>query len=169
MKKYPVLVLILLVSTLFFSGLTACNRDGGPGKRDVRLVLEDHFRREIYKGYVEVLDVKILEGQEAEYMGGKYYDMRVDIRIRVKKGHVISKRFTATSFEVNEEWPERMEKDLTAAQTDQEREDIKTLFNNNTFSEGTHEIEGLLGFALLEGKWRLLTLMLGPQAPKELS
>ncbi|MEE4175955.1 MAG: hypothetical protein V2I46_00450 [Bacteroides sp.] len=168
MKKSTILALILLFSTFLIPGMSGCKRDNVPGKRDVQMVLEDHFRREIYKDYVEVLDVDIVEGMEADYMGGKYYDVRINARIRVKKGHVISKRYTATSFEMNEEWAERYEEELAAAKTDEEREDVKNLFSNNTFSEGTHEIEGMLGFALLDEKWRLLTMMLGPQTPKDL-
>ncbi|MDX9941887.1 MAG: hypothetical protein RBS53_06660 [Bacteroidales bacterium] len=169
MKRRPFLILTLVFSTFLFSGLTACKSDNHPGKKDLRLVLEDHFNRPIYKGYVEVLDVKVLEDGEAEYMGGQYYDVRISARIRVKKGFVVSKRFTATTFEVNEEWPGRYQKDLAEAKTEEEREEIDKLFNANTFSEGEHEIEGMLGFALLEGKWHLLSLMLGPQAPKSLA
>lgn len=169
MKKSTILALILFFSTFLIPGMSGCKRDKVPGKRDVQMVLEDHFRREIYKDYVEVLDVDIVEGMEADYMGGKYYDVRINARIRVKKGFVVSKRFTATTFEVNEEWPGRYQKDLAEAKTEEEREEIDKLFNANTFSEGEHEIEGMLGFALLEGKWHLLSLMLGPQAPKSLA
>ena len=169
MRKYAAIVLMLMVSSLLFSGLTGCKSGDVPGKRDLRLVLEDHFNRDIYKDYVEVIDVEILEGAEAEYMGGQYFDVRIKARIRVNKAFVVSKRYTATSFEVNEEWAEKYEQELAEAQTEEHREEVNSLFNANTFSEGEHTIEGILGFALLDGKWRLLTMMLGPKGPDDIS
>lgn len=169
MKKYAAKVLLLMASSVLLSGINGCKSDNVPTKRDLRMVMEDHFDRDIYKGYVDVLDVDILEEAEAEYMGGQYFDVRIKARIRVNKGHVISKRYTATSFEVNEEWAERYDQELAEAQTEEQREEINSLFNANTFSEGEHAIEGILGFALLEGKWRLLTMMLGPKGPDDIS
>lgn len=169
MKRFAGIFLILIAATLIIPAITGCKGNKVPTHRDLKMVMQDHFKREIYKDYVEVLNVEVLEGAEAEFMGGQYYDAEIKVRIKVKKAYVISKRYTATSFEVNEEWAERFEKELAASQTEEEREEVRTLFNNNTFSEGEHTITGILGFALLDGKWRLLTMMLGQKGPDKAS
>ncbi len=150
-----------VIGVLFFS-LAACKSDGLPGKKDVRLALEHHFNREIYKDYVQVLDIKVVGKRQDTYMDGKYADLLIEASIRVKKGHVISKRYTATSFDVNERWAENFEATLQAAESEEERQNIISLFEANTFSEGEHTIEGTLTYALFEGKWHLLSTTLFP-------
>lgn|GEM_PF-3518082 len=150
-----------VIGLLIFS-LTACKSDGLPGRQDVKRALEHHFNREIYKDYVEVLDAEVLEKRQDTYMDGKYADLLIEASIRVKKGHVISKRYTATSFDVNEKWAENFEATMQAAESEEERQNIISLFEANTFSEGEHTIEGTLTYALFEGKWHLLTTTLFP-------
>lgn len=150
-----------VIGVLFFC-LAGCKSDGLPGKRAVMQALEHHFTREIYKDYVEVLDAKVVEKRQDTYMDGKYADLLIEARIRVKKGHVISKRYTATSFDVNERWAENFETTLQAAESEEERQNIINLFETNTFGEGEHTIEGTLTYALFEGKWHLLSTTLFP-------
>ncbi len=150
-----------VIGVLFFS-FAACKSDGLPGRQDVKKVLEQHFNRAIYKDYVEVLDVRVVEKSQSNYMDGKYADLLIEARIKVKKGHVISKRYTATSFDVNEQWAENFESTLQAAESEEDRQNIINLFEANTFSEGEHTIEGTLTYALFEERWHLLSTTLFP-------
>jgi hypothetical protein len=162
MKKIHTSIVLIVLFGISFLGFFACKSDNLPGEKEAFLILEEHFRKEIYKGYVEVLDVKMLSSLQDEYMGGKYYDMQVEAQILVKKGHVISKLYTISSFDVNEQWAEDLENSLKAAESAEDKKNLIELFEANTFSEGEHTIMATFGYALLDERWHLLNLSMAP-------
>lgn len=158
---------VFFVLLIFFLGFFGCKSNNLPGEKEARIVIENHFQKEVYKGYVEVLDVEMLSSFEEEYMGGKYYDMQVEAKIIIKKGHVISKLYTINAFDVNEQWAENFENSMKLAESDEDKQNLIELFEVNTFSEGEHTILATLGYAYLNERWYLLNLSLAPQYPKD--
>lgn len=163
-KKFPSNVLLALVA--LFITLQGCKTETLPGEREARLVLQDHFSKDFYKGFIQLKDVEVIKGAEVEHLGGRYFDMLIEATIEVKEGYVVSKVFTVNAFGVSEMGAKRLEAELAAAQTPEEKEEILKIVETNTFKKGDNVITGTLGFAWFEGSWRLLNMVLWPKEPE---
>ncbi len=152
----------LLVAVLLLQG---CKTNKHPGEKEARLALENHFRKEVYNGFVEVLEVKVVNENYVEFDESQYYDMKVNVKVNINRAFVVSKLFTAFNFEVNEQWAQNFEISMAQAQTQEQKNQIIERFEANSFSLGIHELEAGLGFVKIDGRWRVLNLSLWPAQP----
>lgn len=166
MKKFAVANIFIALFGVFIL-LQGCKSDGLPGEKEARLVLQDHFSKEIYKGIINLKEVEVIKGAEVEHMGGKYFDMLIEATIEVKEDYVVSKVFTVNAFGVSEEAASNLNIALAAAQTPEEKEEILRMVEANSFKSGDNVIAGTLGFAWFEGSWRLLNMVLWPKGPDD--
>lgn len=149
----------LFMVALLFQG---CKSDKYPGKKEALLAIENHFRMEVYNGFVEVLEVKVVDEKYGEFDASQFYDMKLQVKVNINKAFVVSRLFTAFNFEVNEQWAKNFENSMALAQTQEQKNQIMKRFEANSFSQGIHELEAGLGFVKINGRWRVLNLVLWP-------
>lgn len=144
---------------LFFmvAGFTGCQSKSKPGLRDGRHWVEQHFSKEIYQGLVDVVDVDLLDAVEETYPDGQYRNLKLQATIDVKQDYVISRLFTFNSFEVSEQWPRNFEAQMGAAQSEEERERIRSTFNTYAFSKGHHEIAVDVEYIFMDDAWKVFS------------
>ena len=166
MKKFTVANIFIAVFGVFIL-LQGCKSDDLPGEKEARLVLKNHFSKEMYKGIINLKEVEVIKSAEVEHMGGKYFDMLIEATIDVQKDYVVSKVFTVNAFGVSEEAASKLETALASAQNPEEKEEILRMVEANSFKSGDNVIVGTLGFAWFEGSWRLLNMVLWPKGPDD--
>jgi len=165
MKKYFIAKIVFALFGISFL-IQGCKSDNLPGEEEAILVLQEHFNKDVYKGLINLVDVKVVRGTEAEHLGGRYYDMIIETTIEIEKDYLVSKVFAVNAFGVSEGVAVQLETALTLAQSEQEKEEIKKMLDANFFRKGENSIEGTLGFVWYEGNWRVLNMLLWPKSPE---
>ncbi|MDR4988816.1 MAG: hypothetical protein RG741_08285 [Bacteroidales bacterium] len=151
-QSLPPFMLLLAVGMLFFS----CKRTEQPPVETARQIVFEHFNHPVYQNLVEVEEVTYANHFFDKFNENDYVDMLMDVRINVLKSHVLSKHFTYSTLDVNEEWPAERERQLAEAADEESRLEIIDAFERNTFSEGQHEIRASINLGNLNNRWLLL-------------
>jgi hypothetical protein len=143
-----------LLLLFFIAGFISCHqKETKPGFRHGKEWVEHHFTADRYLGLVEVVDVKMVDVKEDNYMGGVFLNMKLNATIDVKKDYVISRMYVYNGLEVDEAWPENFEAQMAVAQTEEERERIRSNFENYTFSKGQHDITVYVEYSYIDDRW----------------
>lgn len=140
-----------------FAGFAGCQSGSEPGLRHGRHWLEQHFTNAVYKDLVEVVDVELVEAVEETYLEGQYLNMKLQATIDIKDDYVISRLYTYNSFEVSEQWSRNYEAQMTAAQSEAQKDRIRNTFDTRAFNKGSHEIMVYLEYILMDGTWKLFS------------
>ncbi len=145
-------ILLFAVSML----LSSCKGNKQPPVETARQIVYEHFNHPVYQNLVEVTEVTYADHFFDRFNENDYVDMLMDVRINVLKGHVLSKSFTYSTLEVNEQWPAERERRLAEAPDEEHRLEIMDAFERNTFSEGQHKIRASINLGKLNNRWLLL-------------
>lgn len=150
-------VLLRLLLLFFIAGFAGCQSGSKPGLRHGRQWIEQHFAKDIYKNLIEVVDVKLVDAVDENYLDGQYRNLKLQATIEVKEDYVVSRLFTYNSFEVSEQWPRNYEAQMAAAQSEGEKERIRNTFNSHAFSKGQHDITVYVEYILMDDSWMLFS------------
>lgn len=151
-----------LIILLFIAVLSGCQTNNYPGEREARHFINRHFEGPTYKGYVELVEIVEMEPRKTSYMGSNFYDLRLVIEVDVSKNYVVSRHFLPDHFQVNEEWGDAFQIRMEQADSPEEQQEIKEVFNANTFSKGKHLIGVNITFSELDERWVFNNLYMQP-------
>ena len=80
--KLPVAILMVIVS----ANLAGC-LSSNPSESDGKEAVLKYYKKYIDSGDLVVESVKKTDGQEMDFMGVKFYEMKVDVTLKYPKGH----------------------------------------------------------------------------------